>query len=134
MSAQKNVLLVVAVAGLIFGWYYSFVDTLSFSELVRRGPEPGPRILVSLFDFDTGLTRYDILRLRSKAPSWERRMRQISEMEDPEEQHAANTELLAEMMEDPAIKKMTRKTLIFSGNTALGFLEAVKTFKVIGMF
>jgi len=130
-----KMLLVIAVVAVIgYLGYYFFVDTLMLTEIIDAGPNPRVRILVNLFDFDTDLTRYDIHRLKQKAPYWERRMDEVLRIPDERRQQEEYELLVAEMMEDPVMKKIARKFLSLGSAAAKGTLEAIKSFKTLGFF
>jgi hypothetical protein len=134
LNRYRAAVAIILVGAVGFGCYLFFLDTLMFSEIVHPGSDPGARVIVNLFDFDTGLTRYDIRHLQSKAPAWSRRMDEIQKMQDERLQEEAHKELLAEMMEDPSMKKIARKILRLGEQSAVVFLEAIETFKVLGVF
>jgi hypothetical protein len=99
-------------------WYF-FIDTLTVSQLVGNQSDPRVSLLVNFFDFDTGLTRYDIYHIHQKTPYWQERMRTIVQIQDPQQREIEHTKLMAEIMQDPSMKKITRK-LFFLGKEAIG--------------
>jgi hypothetical protein len=61
---------------------------------------------LALFDFDTGLTRYDIYRLKEKAPYWKKRMETIASIRNADQQAKENAQLIEEMLNDPSMNKI----------------------------
>ncbi len=113
---------------IIFSIWYIFIDTLSISQLVGKTNSPTATIIINLFDFDTGLTRYDIYNLKARAPYWEKRMKQVASIKDPNQRQIENEKLLAEMMQDPPFKKIARKFFGLSGKSALAILKGITGF------
>lgn len=113
---------------LMFSIWYVFTDTLSFSQLVGKTNSPTATIFINLFDFDTGLTRYDVYNLKSRAPYWEKRMQQVASINDPTQRQIENEKLLAEMMQDPPFKKIARNFFGLSGKSALAVLKGITVF------
>ncbi len=108
-----------------FSYYYFFVDTLTLSEITGKTDVPVADIFINLFDFDTGLTRYDIYNLKRKSDYWNTRIRQVESIQDPQHRKAEEEKLLAEMMQDPSIKKIVRKVFGFGAKTSLEILKAL---------
>lgn len=113
---------------IVFSIWYVFIATLSISQLVGKTNSPTATIFINLFDFDTGLTRYDVYNLKARAPYWEKRMKQVASINDPNVRQIENEKLLAEMMQDPPYKKIARKFFGLSGKSALAILEGIKIF------
>lgn len=114
LGSPRSLYLVTAavVLSIAMGTYYHYyVDTLQLSEIVDTTGDNAATILVNLFDFDTGLTRHDIRRLSEKSPHWNRRIQEVAAIKDPARRSRAEEELVAEMMRDPAAKKVLRKLL-----------------------
>ena len=64
---QKITIAFLSVLILAFvSYYYFFLDTLSVSELAGKSADPGVTLFVNVFDFDTGLTRWDVHNLKKK--------------------------------------------------------------------
>lgn len=119
----------VAIALLaFFAWRY-FFDTLNFSELVGKQQNAKVSIVVNLFDFDTSLTRYDVARLKQRSSYWERRINEVNSIQDPARWQIENEKLLAEMLEDPSMKKIAKKTLGISKDAFFGTVKAISAFK-----
>jgi hypothetical protein len=106
-------------------YYYFFISTLSISQIVGKQSSAQATIILNLFDFDTGLTRYDMYRLAQKSDYWNMRIKQVSLIQDPNRRNVENENLLAEMMEDPVLKKVTRKVLGFGGKASFSILQAI---------
>jgi hypothetical protein len=98
------------------------------SDLIGNTNNPVSNILINLFDFDTGLTRYDIHHLSQKSEYWEKRMKEVLAIQDPQQREVENQKLVAEMMQDPAMKKIVKKLFAFGTKSALSILEAIKGF------
>ena len=58
-------LLSTVSVGSFFYYRYNYINTLMLSEIAGKTDDNLTNIAVSLFDFDTGLTRNDIKRLKS---------------------------------------------------------------------
>lgn len=106
------------------GWYY-FIDTISLRELTGKPSGTIETILVNVFDFDTGLTRYDMYRLKGRAPYWDKRMKEVEGILDMRKRDEAQKILMAEMMEDPVLKKLTRGVLGFGAGAVLSLLRSI---------
>jgi hypothetical protein len=119
MKTIGGLLLVV-----VLGWYF-FVDTLSLRELSGKPTGSIETILINLVDFDTGLTRYDVYRLKDKAPYWEQRIREVRGIGDMGKRDEEDKRLLAEMMEDPVLKKVTKGVFGAGSKAVLSILHAI---------
>jgi hypothetical protein len=128
MSNSKLLIVVLLGCVALFGVWYFFIDTLSFSEIVGKGNKPRTTILINLFDFDTGLSRYDIYNLKSKSDYWATRTRNVNSISDPNRRNIENEKLMAEMMQDPSMKKIAKKVFGFGSKTALSVLNAIGSF------
>lgn len=115
----------MALVVVLFSLWYYYVDTLSLSEVVGDGGGMKQQMFVNLFDFDTGLTRHDVDRLKKLALEWERRSVEIAKIVDPAQREAAQDQLNLDILKDPTVKKISRK-LFFGSKTAL---ELVRLFK-----
>lgn len=129
LSKNKGLIIFIAIV-LIVGsiYWYFFVDTLSLTEITGQPKNTIATIFVNLMDFDTGLTRYDIYNLASKSDYWEMRIREVNSIRDPQQKEIENHKLLAEMMQDPSIKKIAKKLLGLSIESVIAILKAAKTF------
>ena len=102
-------LLVGAIAiGGYFYYNHNYVKTLMLSEIVGKPENDFVRLLVNLGDFDTGLTRHDLSQLYSKKDYWLKRINEVDNIIDPNIQAKESEKLLAEMMDDQAIKKIIK--------------------------
>ena len=104
---KRNLLLISTVIILITGGiYYYFIATLSLSDIVGNTNSPIINVGLKLFDFNTGLTRYDISNLKQKAPYWESRIKEVDNIYDPNEKRIKSIKLIEEMLCDPSMKKI----------------------------
>ena len=118
----------IVLALLAFSVWRQYFDTLSFSELVGKQQNAKVSIMVNLFDFDTSLTRHDVTRLRKRSRYWERRIDEVNSIQDPAKWQVENEKLLAEMLEDPSMKKIAKKTLGISKDAFFGTIKAISAF------
>jgi hypothetical protein len=125
-NSKKIIIISISLFMLLF-WYF-FIDTLAFSQLVGKNISSKASIFVNLFDFDTGLTRYEIYNLKSKSAYWERRMRKVASITDPKRREVEHEKLVAEMMQDPAMKKIVKKLFGFGTDSAFSVLKAIVAF------
>lgn len=130
---SKNIFIVAFLICCI-AYYYFFLSTLMFSEVIGKTKSARANIFINLLDFDTGLTRFDLYRLSKKSDYWNMRMRNVRSIRDINRRKVEEEKLTAEMMEDPAIKKITRKLLGFSANSSMAILEAAASFRSFGLF
>ena len=123
-------ILILVIVLIIFGYllYYFFIDTLKFSEITGDTKNPMANILVNLLDFDTGITRYEIYNLKNKSIKWEIETRRVLSIPDPNLRQREHEKLLAEMMRDPAFKKLSQKTLGFGSKGILNTLQIIQGF------
>ena len=123
MKTKPTVLIALIILAVTY--YYFFISTLSISQIVGKQGSAQSTIILNLFDFDTGLTRYDMYRLAQKSDYWNMRIRQVNSIQDPNRRNIENEKLLAEMMEDPVLKKITRKVLGFGGKVSFSILQTI---------
>lgn len=109
----------------VFSYWYFFIDTLKLTQITGKPDNPYASIFVNIIDFDTGLTRYDVYNLSRKSNYWQSRIRDVSAIQDPQKREFENTKLLAEMMEDPSIKKIMKKFIGFGADAALSILKTI---------
>ena len=109
------VVLVILIALAAFFAYYFFIDTLNFSQIIGHTGNPIVDVGIKFLDFDTGLTRYDVSRLRRQSDYWAQRIEKIYSIQDPHIREIENEKLLREMMHDPSMKKLAKK--VFGGRT-----------------
>jgi len=131
---MKAIVMVVALLALIGFAYYFFIDTLSIADIIGSTGNNTADIFINLFDFDTGVTRYEMHQLQTKSPEWNRRMDEISRISDPEVRQAENEKLVSEMMRDPSFKKLAQRLLGVGGKTAKSLLNITTSFKTLGVF
>jgi len=124
----KNGRIVVIGASLLtaFLYWYFFVGTLKLTQITGKPENLYASIFVNIVDFDTGLTRYDIYNLSRKNDYWQGRIREVSAIQDPDKRNLESAKLLAEMMEDPSMKKISKKIIGFGAAAALSILQAIK--------
>ena len=94
-------------AGGYYYYNYRYVETLMLSEIVGHNEDPLVNIIVSLGDFDTGLTRNDIQHLEANKDYWISRFDEVDGIVDPDMKDQAMTQLLSDMLEDPVMKKIS---------------------------
>ena len=126
-NGRKITIIIVVVLLLFFVWYF-FIDTLTLSEIIGKDVSPKASIFINLFDFDTGLTRYDIYNLKSKSQYWERRMQEVASIQDPKMREIEHERLVAEMMQDSTMKKIAKKVFGFGTDFTSTLLKAVNAF------
>jgi hypothetical protein len=107
---KRNLILISTATILAFGVvYYYFVATLSLSDIAGNTNSPIVNIGLKLFDFDTGLTRYDIANLKQKSPYWLKRMKEVDKIQNEGEKSEENLKLIDEMLSDPSMHKIAKK-------------------------
>jgi len=130
MTLRSKIITAVIALSLIssmgFGYQYYWGETLMLSQILGSSDDPKAGILINLFDFDTGLTRYDIYNLAREADYWEMRMRQVLAEQNPQRREIENEKLLAEMMQDPTMKKIARELLVVGWDLALSILGVTR--------
>jgi len=100
------VVLIIIISGGYFYYRHNYVETVMLSEIVGHTDNDLVNIFVNLGDFDTGLTRHDINHLKSNKDYWIDRIKEVEATTDPQLREDANIKLLADMMEDPTMKKV----------------------------
>lgn len=125
----KLIIIILLAGGLSVGGYfyyqYNYVKTLMLSEIVGQTDNDIVNILVNLGDFDTGLTRHDLNKLKSQKDYWINRMNEVNAISDPELQEQANLKLIADMMEDPTMKKVCKIITVKGFGFAVNMLETI---------
>ena len=125
MKSKSLLIIFILIGAAAYGYYYYFVQTLMLSQIIDSSSNPLSSIVIGLIDFDTGLTRYDVHNLSEKASYWESRIQQVNSIQDYRQRNQANEKLLAEMMEDPSMRKVVKKLFGF-GMGAVGiFFKAL---------
>lgn len=126
---MKIKLLIIIISGLSIGFYfyyqYYFIKTLMLSEIVKNSNDPFANLVVKIVDFDTGLTRNDIKHLKDKKDYWIGRMKEVEAIEDVDAKVQANTKLIADMMDDPAMNKVCNILLGKGIEFSIEFLMAL---------
>ena len=130
MNTKKLTAFILIILFMGFGIYYFFIDTLSFAELAGKQSNPTATIFLNLFDFDTGLTRFDVINLKKKAKIWKIKERQIYSIQDPQKRKIEHEKFMAEMMQDPAFKKLSRKFLGMGAKGMQGLLNGILAFSL----
>lgn len=83
-----------------------------FSEIVGHSDNPGVNILVSMADFDTGLTRHDINQLEKNKDYWFNRIQEVDSIGNSDIKEQESLKLLSDMMEDPVFIGVEGKEVI----------------------
>lgn len=126
LSGGKIAIIAMIIVSIIGGgvvfYNYYFVRTLMLSEVIGKTDNPQITILINLFDFNTGLTKYDLIRIEGKANYWEKKLRKVNSIQDSQKKELETQKLIAEMMKDPTIKKVVRKII------GLGLGELITSF------
>jgi len=121
----KLIILVFVSVSIITGGYFfythNYVETIMLSEIVGHSENDVVNIFVNLGDFDTGLTRHDLSRLKSNKDYWIDRIKEVETTSDPQLREDANIKLLADMMDDPTMKKVCQIISV----KGLGFLANI---------
>lgn len=125
----KLIIIILVAGGLSVGGYFyyqhNYVKTLMLSEIVGHSENDIVNILVNLGDFDTGLTRHDISNLKTNGNYWINRMNEVNAIQDSDLQEQANIKLMADMMEDPTMKKVCKIITAKGFEFALNVLETL---------
>lgn len=95
------------------------------SEIVGHTDNPIVNILVNAGDFDTGITRHDIKKLKDNKDYWLERIQEVNSIENPDLKQQASIKLLSDMMENPTLKKMLSGVLKFGTSSVFGLLEII---------
>jgi len=123
MRIFSLVLVAVLIIAAIYGGYYFFVDKLTFQEITGSTHNSWLDIALSVVDFDTEVTRYDMFMLGRHADYYEKRLKEIDAISDSDKRYAETLDLTAELMQEPAVKKLTHQAFMFGGK---GTLEIAK--------
>lgn len=119
MNVISLLVVAVLIIAAIYGGYYFFIDTLSFQDITGSTNNSLLDIAISVIDFDTEVTRYDLWRFGRHSDYYERRMKEIDAIQDNSKRMSESEKLIAELAQEPAIKKMTHKAALFGGKGAL---------------
>ena len=118
------IILLASIAALstYFGYQYYCVQTLQLSEVVGHTDNSFANIAINFLDFDTGLTRNDVRRLKNNKDYWIGRMKEVENIHDSDQKIQANAKLLSDMMEDPTMKKVCKIIASLGFGFVLNFL------------
>ena len=108
-----------------FAFWYHYIDTLMFSEIVGNEGGYETTIFVNLIDFNTQLSRHDIRRLKSKVRKWVKRLEDIEKIRDTETRRREYKKTMVEITADPSMKKIIRKVSIFGKDAVLPILQVI---------
>jgi len=107
---MKTFFIILLIAGATLGSYFGFqhyyVEKLKLSEIVGSTEETLTDIDVNFLDYDTNLTRHYLCKIESSKEYWLKRMKNVESITDPHFKVKENQKLLAELMEDPTMKKI----------------------------
>ena len=127
---KKNLIIIIILGcGLSVGGYYyyqhNYVETLMLSEIVGHSDNPAINIVVTMADFDTGLTRNDIKHLKDNKDYWIARIKEVDAIGDSDLKNQASLKLLSDMMEDPALKKISSGILNLGADVSLSLIGMI---------
>ena len=111
MKLLKIVLASLLILAGSFYYYHTYVDTLMLSEIIGKSQNSVINISLSLFDFDTGLTRHDINHIKSSKDYWIKRINDVESINNAELKAQEYQKLVAEMLEDSSMKKICKGLL-----------------------
>ncbi|PKP45897.1 MAG: hypothetical protein CVT94_16420 [Bacteroidetes bacterium HGW-Bacteroidetes-11] len=117
-----TLVLIISTGGYLF-YKHEYVDTLMLSEILGKSDKPMENFLTDVFDFDTGLTRHDIKKLKERKDYWSKRMDDVTEINDPSLQASEMAKLYDEMREDEVMSKILDKTAEKTGKLAGTILD-----------
>lgn len=127
MKIVKFLILVILALFFFSGSYllykHEYVDTLMLSEILGKSDKPIENFLTDVFDFDTGLTRHDIKKLKKRKNYWAKRMNEVTEINDPSLQAVELARLYEEMREDEVMNKILDKATEKAGKLAGTILD-----------
>jgi hypothetical protein len=133
-SLKLKIATIIFIIGVVYSIWYYYIDTLSMSEIVGQSDNAKVDILINLFDFDTGITRHEMRQLSQKADGWNQRMSEIMRIQDESLRQAEQEKLVAEMMRDPAFKKIAQLLFKTGAKSAKGLLEILSLLKNFNLF
>ena len=111
MNLKVIIIVILSTFTISYSYYYYYIETLMFSEIVGDTDNGLVNIAISIFDFDTGLTRNDIANLRNKKEYWQRKMERVEAINENEKKKQEMDKLTNEMMKDPTMKKISKLLL-----------------------
>jgi hypothetical protein len=111
-----KILLVILLLGITtligyFGYQYYYVETLKVTEIVGKSEDNLTNIALNFLDFDTGLTRNDLRKIKSSKDYWMKRITEVDSIQDPEKKASEYEKLINELLEDPSLKKIFKGTM-----------------------
>ena len=118
-------LVVLTLIGAYFSYRYYYVETLNLSEIVGHTDNPLANLAINFMDFDTGLTRNDLIHLKSNKDYWIDRIKEVDAIQDQDRKMQAGTQLLSDMMEDPTLKKICSGIMNLGTNVTLGLIQTI---------
>lgn len=125
----KLIFLILFIGSVSFGGYYyyqrNYVETLMLSEIIGSSNSPVENLIINLTDFDTGLTRHDIQQLKTNKDYWLTRIQKSDAIRDPGLKEQAETQLLADMMNDPILKKIGKGIFKFGSNASIELIKII---------
>lgn len=128
---MKTFLILLLISGTSLGTYFGYrhyyIETLKLSEIVGHTDDSLTNIAINFLDFDTGLTRNDITRLKNQKDFWIGRMKEVENIQDPDLKIQANTKLLSDMMEDPTMKKVCKIITSKGFGFAINIIERISS-------
>jgi hypothetical protein len=119
-------LLLLTVSVVAYSYYHNnYVKTLMLSEIVGETDNSAINLAVSLFDFDTELTRNDISQLHDHKDYWISRIKEIDTIQNADQKQQASIKLLSDMMDDPVLKKICSGILNLGTNISFGLIGSI---------
>lgn len=125
MKLLKIVFVSLLVLAGSFYYYHTYIDTLMLSEIIGKSQNSVINISLSLFDFDTGLTRHDINHIKSSKDYWIKRISEVDSINNAELKAQEYQKLVAEMLEDSSMKKICKGLLIKGTDLTKALLSAL---------
>lgn len=125
---MRKISIIVLISGLmavIIYYHHNYIETVMLSDIVSHTNNPSLNIVVSLVDFDTGLTRHDIKVLEEKKDYWLGRIQEVDAISDPDQKEQASLKLLSDMMEDPVLKKICSGILNLGFDVSIGIIQMI---------
>jgi hypothetical protein len=95
------------------------------SEIVGDTDNSAINLSVSLFDFDTELTRHDIKQLKDNKDYWISRIKEVDAIKDSNLKMQSSAQLLSDMMDDPVLKKICSGIIKLGTNASFGLIEMI---------
>ena len=111
--------LLLAVGGYYY-YHYQYVETLRLSEIVGKTENPLENMLTNMFDFDTGLTRHDLMQIEKRKDYWLQRVNDLERISNSDQQAEEMVRLYNDMSEDESMAKLRDK--VFEKSWELGML------------